>query len=88
MRSASHPRAAVSYLWNAIWTTASASGMAVVFLALLTTTDGSVELPEINHPDACHACASSTTEARAVRDTSLIGSGAFEGPTASVGLSE
>jgi hypothetical protein len=88
MRSASRPRAALAYLWNAVWTAASASALAVAILAIQTATDGSVVLPEITHPNPCHACAASTPEARAVRDASLIRSGAFEGPTASVGLPE
>jgi hypothetical protein len=77
------PRTAPTYLWNAVWTATMASVLAVVFLAILPTTDGPAVLHEVAHPDACHACASSTPEARAVLDASLIESGAIEAPTAS-----
>jgi hypothetical protein len=90
MSYASCPRTALSCLWYAFWTRSSASVVAVVFLAFLRpTTDGPAALHEITHPDTCRACAvSSSPQAKAALDASLIALGAMETPTASDGLSE
>jgi hypothetical protein len=75
-------------LWNAVWTASLTAFLAGVFLAFLPMRDAPAVLKEVIHPENCLACASTTPEARAVRDASLIRSGTFEAPTGLDGLSE
>jgi hypothetical protein len=87
MNSVSRPRTALSSLGNAVWTASSASVLAGVFLAFRPAMDGQAVLHEVTHPETCRGCASSTPEARAVRDALLIRSGAIEAPIAPASLS-
>jgi hypothetical protein len=86
MSSVFFPWTALSYLRNAVWTPTSACVVAVVVLGfLLPKTGGPAELPN-THPDTCRACASTTPEARAKLDATLIAMGAIEAPSASKSL--
>jgi hypothetical protein len=88
MNNVSCSRTALSSLWDAGWTVTSASALAVGLLAFSPTADGPAVLPEVTHPDTCRACASSSPQIKAVRDASLIKTGAIEDPTVSDHLAE
>jgi hypothetical protein len=88
MNNVTRWRAARSSPWSAVWTATSASALGVVFLAFPPTTDNPAVLPEVNHPDKCRACASTTPEAKAARDAALIRIGAFEDASVLGGLAE
>ena len=82
MSNQSHQRMARSCLWHVLQTGLSASVLAVVFQAFQPATDDSADLHERTDAHTCRACASSTPEARAVRDAYLISIGAIEVPNA------
>ena len=87
MSSASWPRAAFSYLRNAVWAPTSACIVAAVVLAnLLPTTDRRAVFLKSDHPGTCHTCASSSAEDRARLDAWLIAHGVIDHPSASQSL--
>jgi hypothetical protein len=88
MSNESRLRPALSRLGSAARTASSASVLAVVFLSFRPTADDLAVPHEVTCPDTCHACASFTSETRAVRDASPIGSGAIEAPAESDSRSE
>jgi hypothetical protein len=84
MSSASWPRAAFSYLRNAVSAPTSACIVAAVVLAnILPTTDDRAVFLKSEHPETCRTCATSSAEDRARLDASLIARGAMDAPSAS-----
>ncbi len=87
MTNESRLRAVLPHLGSSVWTTTSASVIALIVLKL-PIMDDPAALRAANHSATCRSCAWSSPEIRAARDAALLDRGAMEAPTATDGLSE